>query len=160
MIGRTIELLSVGDAAELTRMATEQAIAKFVESVGDTNPIHSDPVFAASTRFQKPIAPGIWTAGLISALIGTRLPGPGTIYASQDLRFLKPVRLGERITARVEVVEIHRERNRVRLHTTCWNRQGEEVLSGEAWVLPSKVPIRYRKPRTMMQSKTSRVRHL
>ncbi len=147
MIGQTINQLGLGDAAELSRTAKPEAIAKFVESVGDTNPIHTDPTFAAATRFSKPIVPGIWTAGLVSAIIGTRLPGPGTIYASQELHFLRPVYLGERITARVEVVEILRERNRVRLQTTCRNRRGEEVLSGEAWVLPSKVPIRYRKPR-------------
>ncbi len=147
MIGRTIDQLRLGDAAELSRVATPTAVAKFVESVGDTNPIHSDPAFAATTRFEKPIAPGIWTAGLVSAVIGTRLPGPGTIYASQELRFLRPVDLGERITAQVEVVEILPERNRVRLQTTCRNRRGEAVLTGEAWVLPSKVPIHYRKPR-------------
>ncbi len=147
MIGRTIDQLKVGDTAELSRVATPTAVAKFVESVGDTNPIHSDPAFAATTRFEKPIAPGIWTAGLISAVIGTRLPGPGTIYASQEFRFLRPVYLGERITARVEIVEILPERNRVRLQTTCRNHRGEAALTGEAWVLPSKVAIRYRKPR-------------
>lgn len=148
MIGRTIDALAVGDAAELSRVVREGDITGFVGSVGDRNPIHSDPAFAAATSFRKPIAPGIWTAGLISAVIGTRLPGPGSIYDTQELKFLKPVKVGDTITARVEVVEILRERNRVRLKTTCLNQRGEEVLSGEAWVLPSRVPVRYAEDRT------------
>ena len=90
-----------------------------------------------------PIAPGIYTAGLISAVIGTRLPGPGTIYLSQSLKFLKPVKAGDRITARVEITDVIRERNRVRLHTVCVNQHGEDVLSGEAWVMPSRTPVVY-----------------
>ena len=146
MIGRTIDQLAVGDAAELTREVSPGDILKFVESVGDRNPIHSDRAYAASTPFREPIAPGIWTAGLISAVIGTELPGPGSIYVTQDLRFLRPVRPGDSITTRVEVAEILRERNRVRLKTTCHNQRGEEVLTGEAWVLPTKVPVSYPTP--------------
>ena len=143
MIGRAIDELSVGDSAELSRVVSEEDIAEFVDAVGDHNPVHSDPVFAAATPFRGPIAPGIWTAGLISGVIGTRLPGPGSIYVTQDLQFLKPVRAGDTITARVEVLEIVRERNRVRLRTTCVNQRGEEVLAGEAWVLPPKSQIVY-----------------
>lgn len=146
MIGRTIDQLAVGDAAELAREVAQGDIVKFVESVGDRNPVHSDRAFAASTPFREPIAPGIWTAGLISAVIGMQLPGPGTIYVTQELRFLMPVKAGDSITTRVEVAEILRERNRVRLKTTCRNQRGEEVLTGEAWVLPSKVPISYPTP--------------
>jgi hypothetical protein len=93
--------------------------------------------------FKEPIAPGIWTAGLISAVIGTRLPGPGAIYLSQELKFLKPVLFDDVIMARVEVVEVLRERNRLRLKTVCTNQRGEEVLTGEALVMPSKVPVAY-----------------
>jgi acyl dehydratase len=143
LIGRTIDQLAVGDAADLTREVTQGDILKFVESVGDRNPVHSDRAFAAITPFREPIAPGIWTAGLISAVIGTQLPGPGTIYMTQELRFLRPVKPGDSITARVEVVEILRERNRVRLRTMCRNQRGEDVLAGEAWVLPTKTPISY-----------------
>src|SRR5512144_907149 len=127
MIGRTIDQLAVGDAAEFTRRVTQEDIGKFVDSVGDRNPVHSDRAFAESTPFREPIAPGIWTAGLISAVIGTQLPGPGSIYVTQELRFLKPVKPGDSITARVEVAEILRERNRVRLKTTCRNQRGEEI---------------------------------
>ena len=143
MIGRTIDELSVGNTAEVSRVVTERDIADFVDAVGDRNPIHSDPAFAATTPFGERIAPGIWTAGLVSRTIGTRLPGPGSVYATQDLQFLRPVKLGDTITARVEVLEILRERNRIRLKTTCVNQRGEEVLAGDAWVLPPKTPVHY-----------------
>ena len=143
MIGRTIAELTVGQTAELTRTIDEPAIASFVDAVGDYNPVHSDPAYAATTPFKEPIAPGIYTAGLISAVIGTQLPGPGVIYLSQSLKFTKPVMLGDQITARVEVLEILAERNRVRLRTSCVNQNGDEVLSGEAWVMPSRRAVVY-----------------
>jgi len=143
MIGKTIADLAPGDFAEITRVVEADDIAAFVEAVGDYNPIHSDPVYAASTPFREPIAPGIFTAGLISAVIGTKLPGPGSIYLSQSLKFAKPVKPGDTITARVEILEAIHERNRVRIATVCRNQRGEEVLSGEAWVMPSKVPVPY-----------------
>lgn len=142
MTGRTIDELQIGDTAELSRVVRERDIAEFansVGSVGDDNPLHSDRAYAARTSFREPIAPGLWTAGLVSGVIGTRLPGPGSIYATQDLKFLKPVKVGDTITARVEVMEVLRARNRVRLRTTCVNQLGEEVLSGEAWVRPPKL---------------------
>ncbi len=146
MIGLTIDQIEEGDEAEIVRVAAERDIAGFVDAVGDDNPIHSDPAYAADSTFKERIAPGIWTAGLISAVIGTRLPGPGTIYVSQDLRFLRPVKLGDAIRARVQVIETSRERNRVRLRTVCRNQRGEEVLTGEALVMPSRTPVVYRRP--------------
>jgi acyl dehydratase len=143
MIGRTIGELTAGDHAELVRAITPEHIAEFVDAVGDFNPVHGDPAYAATTPFREPIAPGIFTAGLISAVIGTRLPGPGAIYISQTLKFTKPVKAGDTITARVEVLEVIRERNRIRLQTTCTNQRNEEVLSGEAWVMPSKSHVVY-----------------
>jgi acyl dehydratase len=143
MIGRAIDELSVGESAELSRVVSEGDIAGFVDAVGDRNPVHSDPAFARTTPFGGPIAPGIWTAGLVSAVIGTRLPGPGSIYATQDLRFLRPVRPGDTITARVEVAELVRERNRARLRTVCVNQRGEQVLAGEAWVLAPRRHVVY-----------------
>ena len=143
MIGVTIRDLALGDHAELTRIATEADIAGFVESVGDYNPVHTDRDYAAGTRFKARIAPGIWTAGLISAVIGTRLPGPGTIYLSQDLTFLRPVMLGDTVSARVEVAEVDPEKNRLRLRTSCVNQRGDTVLEGQALVMPSRTPVRY-----------------
>ena len=143
MIGKTIGELQEGDYAELTRVVAHDDIADFVDAVGDYNPMHSDPAYAATTIFKSPIAPGIFTAGLISAVIGTTLPGPGAIYLSQSLKFSKPVFAGDTITARVTIVEVLRDRNRIRLHTACVNQRGEEVLSGEAWVMPSRTSVVY-----------------
>ena len=143
MIGKTIAELAAGDRAELTKVVEDDDVAAFVEAVGDYNPVHSDPEYAASTPFKRPIAPGIFTAGLISAVIGTQLPGPGAIYLSQSLKFVKPVKFGDTITARVEVIEVIGERNRLRLQTICTNQHGEEVLSGEAWVMPSRTRVVY-----------------
>ncbi|HEX9478836.1 MAG TPA: MaoC family dehydratase [Methylomirabilota bacterium] len=143
MIGVTIDAIAVGDSAQITRRVTDGDIASFVDAVGDYNPVHSDRAYAAATVFKEPIAPGIWTAGLVSAVIGTRLPGPGAIYLSQDLKFLKPVKAGDSISARVEVIDVNRERNRIRLRTVCTNQRAEEVLIGEAVVMPSRTPIDY-----------------
>ena len=148
MIGKTIADLNPGDRAELTRVVEDGDIAAFVEAVGDYNPVHSDPAYAATTPFKEPIAPGIFTAGLISAVIGTQLPGPGAIYLSQSLKFVKPVKSGDTITARAEIIEVMRERNRIRIQTVCVNQHGEEVLSGEEWVMPSRTRVVYEpKPR-------------
>jgi 3-hydroxybutyryl-CoA dehydratase len=143
VIGKTIDEIAAGDSAELVHVVSRKDIAGFVDAVGDRNPIHSDAEYAATTSFEEPIAPGIFTAGLISAVIGTQLPGPGAIYLSQSLKFVRPVKFGDRITARAEVSEVIRERNRIRLRTVCTNQRGEEVLSGEAWVMPSKVHVVY-----------------
>ncbi len=146
MIGKTIAELHAGDHAEISRRVGMDDIGEFVEAVGDHNPIHSDPAFAATTSFVEPIAPGIFTAGLISAVLGTELPGPGVIYLSQTLKFMKPVKPGDTITARVEVLEVITDRNRVHLSTMCTNQRGEVVLSGEAWVMPSRTHIVYEPP--------------
>ena len=148
MIGLTIEDIRVGDTAQVVRRVDDGDVASFVDAVGDYNPVHADREYAATTMFKEPIAPGIWTAGLISSVIGTRLPGPGAIYLAQDLKFLKPVLFGDVITARVEVVEVLIERNRVRLKTVCSNQRGEEVLTGEALVMPSKTGVEYVQPQT------------
>jgi 3-hydroxybutyryl-CoA dehydratase len=146
VIGRTIHELRSGETAEVVRRVDAGGVAEFVDAVGDHNPIHSDPEYAAGTPFREPIAPGVFTAGLISAVIGTRLPGPGAIYLSQSLKFLKPVRFGDTITARVTILEVLPERNRIRLSTVCLNQRGEEVLTGEAWVMPSRESVVYERP--------------
>ncbi len=141
MTGRAINQLTLGEAAELSRAVKSEDITVFVHLIGDRNPVHSDPSLMGRTRFGEPIVPGMWTAAQVSALIGTRLPGPGSIYVSQDLHFLKPVKVGDTVTARVEVIELIHQRNRVRLKTTCTNQRGEQVLAGEAWVLPPRQPV-------------------
>jgi acyl dehydratase len=132
---KTIDDFRPGDHAELTRRITPADVAAFVKAVGDHNPLHWDHTYAATTSFKAPIAPGIFTAGLVSAVIGTDLPGPGAVYLSQTLKFVKPVYVGDTITARVDVCEVLTERQSVHLGTTCVNQRGERVLSGDAWVM-------------------------
>lgn len=143
MIGRTIDEITLGEEAEITHIVTPETIHAFVDASGDDNPIHSDPAFAGGTRFGQIIAPGMLTGSFISGVIGTRLPGPGAVYLSQTLRFRRPVFVGDRVTARVEVVERLTERNRIRLVTTCRNQDDDLLLEGEAWVLPSKTRVTY-----------------
>jgi 3-hydroxybutyryl-CoA dehydratase len=146
MTGLTMKDVAVGDVAEVTYTVTAETIREFVTASGDDNPIHSDAAFAAGTRFGRVIAPGMLTGSFVSSVIGTRLPGPGTIYLSQSFRFMRPVYIGDRVTARVEVAERVGERNRLRLGTTCVNQDGELLLEGEAWVLPSPTRIEYAAP--------------
>ncbi len=127
--------LSVGVRATLTRTITDADILKFAEATGDTNPVHLDDAYARATPFGGRIAHGLLTAGLISAALASRLPGPGTIYVSQTLAFRAPVRPGDTVTAEVEVVEILSPR-RVRLATRCRLADGTLVLDGEAVVVP------------------------
>jgi acyl dehydratase len=155
MTGLTMEDLTVGDVAEVAYTVTTETIREFVTASGDDNPIHSDAAFAAGTRFGRVIAPGMLTGSFVSSVIGTRLPGPGTIYLSQSFRFLRPVHVGDRVTARVEVVERVAERNRLRLRTTCVSQGGELLLEGEAWVLPSPTRIEYTAPKPVAQTPAS-----
>ena len=138
MKGRTIDTIKVGDAAEFTKTVTETDVYLYAGITGDLNPAHINETYAAGTFFKGRIVHGILTAGFISAILGTQLPGPGTIYMSQSLKFLAPVRMGDTITARVEVVEVITEKNRLRLQTTCRNQEGTVVLDGEALVSPPK----------------------
>jgi len=134
--GRTIDQLNIGEKASVRKQITEADVLRFAEVTGDKNPIHIDPEYARQTRFKERIAHGMLTASLISAVIGTRLPGPGNIYVSQSLEFKAPVKFGDVIEAEVEIIEKIPERNRVRLRTVCRNQDGTVVLEGEAVVLP------------------------
>ncbi len=127
-------MYEVGQSAETTRVFTENDVRRFADITGDRNPIHLSEEFAAASRFGERIVHGILTAGLISAVIGMRLPGPGCLYVSQTLSFRAPVRLGDEVTARAEIVEVISER-RLRLRTTCINQRGDVVLDGEAVVI-------------------------
>ena len=129
-----LENLDEGMTASLEQTVSQKDVAGFGEVTGDFNPLHFDAEFAATTVFGATIAHGILTAGYISAVIGTRLPGPGTIYLSQQLMFRSPVRIGDTVTARVTVAAVDRDLRRVRLETTCLVG-GEVVLEGEALVL-------------------------
>ena len=130
-----IDELQVGQAAEMAKTVTAADIALFAGVTGDFNPVHVDAAAAAQSRFGERIAHGMLSAGFISAVIAMRLPGPGSIYLSQTLRFTKPVRIGDTVTTRVEVVEVVAPKRRLRLATVCRNQNGETVVEGEAVVL-------------------------
>lgn len=136
MIGKTFDQLAVGDADEFSKTISEADVYGYAGITGDLNPAHVNEAYAKTTFFKTRIAHGMLTAGLISTVIGTKLPGPGAIYMKQSLIFLAPVQIGDTITARVEVVEKMSEKGRVTLKTTCVNQDGKAVLDGEALVSP------------------------
>ena len=140
MIGKTINELNVGDRAEFTKTVSESDVYLYAGVTGDFNPAHINEPHAEKTFFKTRIAHGMLPAGFISAILGTRLPGPGTIYMGQTLKFRAPVLIGDTITASAEVMEIIADKNRVRLKTTCQNQDGVVVLDGEAVVSPPKLP--------------------
>lgn len=138
MTGKTLEELQVGETAEFSKTVSESDVYLYAGVTGDFNPAHINEPFAEQTFFKQRIAHGMLMGGLISAVIGTRLPGPGTIYINQNLSFLGPVNIGDTVTARVEVTEIASEKKRVTLKTTCTNQKGKVVVDGEAVVSPPK----------------------
>jgi 3-hydroxybutyryl-CoA dehydratase len=140
MIGKTIEELRVGDRAEFSKTITETDVYLYAGVTGDLNPAHINEEYAKKTFFKTRIAHGMLLAGLISGVLGNKLPGPGTVYIRQELNFLAPVRMGDTITASVEIIEIMAEAKRIRAKTTCVNQEGTLVLDGEAIVSPPKRP--------------------
>jgi 3-hydroxybutyryl-CoA dehydratase len=135
-LGKKIDDLYIGQKASLERQITESDVMAFARITGDFNPVHVDAQFASQTRFKERIAHGMLTASLISAVIGTILPGPGNIYVSQTLEFKAPVKFGDKIKAEVEIIEKISNRNRIRLKTTCTNNDNVIVLVGEAVIMP------------------------
>ena len=132
--GYAMEELDVGMSAIYSKTVTESDINLFCAISGDTNPLHLDHEYAATTMFGGPIAHGMLAASFISTVIGTKLPGPGCVYISQNCRFKAPVRAGDTVRARVTIVEIDRKRRRVKLDTVC--TVGDTVVSdGDAKVL-------------------------
>ena len=125
----------VGERASIGKEVTEDDITSFARITGDYNPVHIDPEFASTTRFKGRIAHGMLSAGLISAVLGTKLPGPGCIYLSQSLRFIRPVRIGDTLTAEVEVTDWNPTKRIIHLNTRCFNQAGEDVVTGEAVLL-------------------------
>lgn len=133
--GRTIAELRIGDTASITRRISQADVDAFARISGDDNPAHVDEIWADRSPFKGRLAHGILTAGLVSAVLGTELPGPGAIYMSQTLRWLAPVRPGDVVTATVTVKEIIAEKGRV-VFDTVVARGEENVLTGEALVMP------------------------
>ena len=127
--------LAVGQVAERSRVVTDHDIRQFAHATGDENPVHLDEDVGRRSIFGSRIAHGMLSAGFISAALASDLPGPGSVYISQSLRFKRPVRIGDRITTRVEVREIDDSRRRVTLSTTCRNQSGDIVVDGEGVVM-------------------------
>ena len=136
--GKTIDQINIGDSASFQKTISETDVYLFAGITGDYNPAHLNDIEAKNTIFGERIAHGLLIAGLISAVLGVQLPGPGTIYLGQDLKFLKPVKFGDTITAIVEVIDKLEEKNILKLNTRCINQNEEEVLTGLATVMPRK----------------------
>ena len=135
--GYYLEEISVGMSEVVSKTVTHDDIVGFAEITGDTNPVHLCDDFAADTMFRERIAHGMLSAGMISAVLGTRLPGPGCIYLSQSLRFRAPVMIGDEVVAIATVIEIDAERRRITLETVC--KVGDTVVvDGEAKLMVSR----------------------
>ncbi len=131
---KTIDDVEIGQTAELSRVVTEADIQSFAAVTGDTNPVHLDADYAAGTMFKSRIAHGMLSAGYISAVIGTQLPGPGAIYLSQTLKFKAPVRIGDTVLTTCTITAKDASRRRITLSTLC--RVGETVVvEGEAMIM-------------------------
>lgn len=130
----TFNDLKIGQTASIQKTYSAADVTAFAGISLDINPIHMSDGYAKDTLFGKRIVHGILTSGLISAVLGNQLPGPGTIYLGQELKFMAPVYLGDDITATVEVVELRADKKIVKLNTTCVNQDGKTVISGMATV--------------------------
>ena len=130
----TYDELYVGQNEKIVRTLSEKDIVMFGYMTGDVNPAHFDREYAKNTLFKDVIAHGMWSGSLISAVLGTKLPGPGTIYLNQSFKFSRPVYIGDEITVAVTVTE-KKEKNRVVLECTCTNQRNEVVTSGIAEVI-------------------------
>ena len=135
MDGYAFEDLRVGQTASVGKTISEADILMFAAVSLDTNPVHLDAEAAAGSVFKERIAHGMLSAGLISAVLGTKLPGPGTIYMAQSLRFRAPVRIGDTVIATAEVTALDPAKKRATLKTTC-TVKGKVVIEGEATVMP------------------------
>ena len=134
----TIQELKVGDSASMAKTISESDVYLFAGITGDHNPAHVNEEASRQTAFCGRIVHGILSAGLISAVLAMKLPGPGTIYLGQELKFTKPVRFGDTVTATCTVSEILAEKNIIKLDTICTNQAGEVVIKGVATVMPPK----------------------
>jgi acyl dehydratase len=142
---RTFDELAIGETASLSHTVTQRDIDLFATVTGDVNPAHVDPAYAETDIFHHVIIQGMWGAGLISATLGTRLPGPGTIYLGQDLRFRHPVSIGDTITATVTVHEKKPEKGDVTLDCVCTNQNGEAVITGTAFTRAPTMKVRVKR---------------
>jgi 3-hydroxybutyryl-CoA dehydratase len=127
--------LEIGTKGTITKIFSEEDVIAFAKASGDKNPLHLDEKYAARTRFGTRIVHGMLVSGLISAVLGTKIPGPGTVYLNQDINFKRPVFIGDEISAVVEVIKIRNGKHIYTLSTTCVNQNNEEVITGQAVVM-------------------------
>ena len=159
---RTYDEIEVGDNAAVAQVLTEKDIALFAAMSGDVNPAHLDEEYARSSMFHEIIGHGMWGASLISAVLGTELPGPGTIYLSQTLKFIKPVKVGDEVVVEARVRE-KAEGRRIVFDCACRNQDGEAVIAGEAVVLAPLEKIRRpltQRPRAFLHERGDRLKAL
>jgi 3-hydroxybutyryl-CoA dehydratase len=138
MIGKKIGEINIGDMDSFEKTISETDIYLFAGITGDLNPAHINQVESEKSVFKGRIAHGMLVSSLISTVLGMYLPGPGTIYLGQELKFLAPVRVGDTIKAQAVVIEKIDEKNRIKLKTTCYNQEGKIVVDGIATVMPPK----------------------
>lgn len=140
IVGKTVEVLFIGQKEYMTKTISEYDVYGFAGITGDLNPAHINEEYAKDTIFKTRIAHGMLGAGLISAVLGMKLPGPGSIYLGQDIKFKSPVKIGDTITAEAEISEITNKGkfHIVNVKTTCYNQNGETVIEGNATVIPPK----------------------
>lgn len=131
----TFKNLYIGQTAEFTKQLTDEDVFNFAKASGDVNPVHLNDDAGKKSIFGQRVVHGMLVSGLISAVIANKLPGNGSIYLGQELKFIKPTFIGDTVTAIAEVIAIDVEKNRARLKTTCMNQHGDIVIKGEALVL-------------------------
>jgi len=145
MENRTFDEIKIGESAYVEKTLTDEDIQLLAKVSGDINPLHLDEEYAKTTMFKGRIGHGVWGAGLISAAIGTKLPGPGTIYLNQTLSFRGPVKIGDTVRAEVTISAKDDAKKRVKLDCKCTNQHQETVVIGEAEVIAPTEKIIYKK---------------
>ena len=139
---KTFDEINIGDTSSIEHTLTKSDIDLFAIVSGDVNPAHVDEEYASEDMFHEVVAHGMWGGSFISTVLGTQLPGPGTIYLNQTLNFLRPVTIGDTITAKVVVKDKERQKKIIKLDCTCINQKNKEVITGEATVIAPTEKIR------------------
>lgn len=143
----TFDEITIGQQATYSKTLTELDVALFAATSGDVNPVHLDEAYASTTMFKGRIAHGMWTGGLVSAALAMKLPGPGTIYLNQNLKFTAPVRIGDTITVELTVTAKREDRKFVTLDCQVRNQAGKTVASGVAEVIAPTEKLRLEAPK-------------
>ena len=146
LVNHTFDEIEIGQTAEFSKLVEERDLILFAEVSGDVNPLHLDADFAAGTDFGERIAHGMLTGAVISAALALELPGPGTVYLGQDLRFRRPVKIGDEITVQLKVVEKREDKGFVTLETTAVNQEGKAVVTGTAQVMAPREKLSLPRP--------------